>query len=165
MTTDRPTLLAFDPGEVHVGWARFESRAFNSWHCVETGELRPHDAGRMLEQLLPLVDIVVYETFQIYPDKALTLIGSRCETAQTIGMIRWIVERYNNGTPLIELVEQPAAIQTPTQGLLRQQGRTSTAKRTKSGPHALSAELHGWCFLFQNGLVDVARSVEVDSVA
>lgn len=57
----------------------------------------------------------------------------------------------------VDLVLQPASIQEPTAGLLRRRGIKSLAKQRRrdivaaggEGDHALSAELHGWHYLFR----------------
>lgn len=51
--------------------------------------------------------------------------------------------------PSVEFVLQAAAIQKPTQGVLRKRGIKSTAKREGAGGHALSAELHGWHWILR----------------
>jgi hypothetical protein len=162
-------MIAIDPGEEHVGLAEFQRmppdawRKEHEWMCTWAGEMLPGAALEWVTGHLPLLSVVVYETWQIYPDKAATLIGSQCETAQFIGALKWIVLGFNKhslffpDTPphpgFVGLIEQPAAIQIPTRSLLKQAGRKSMAKRIKAGEHAMSAELHGWCFLHRNGLV------------
>jgi hypothetical protein len=161
-------MIAIDPGESHVGMAEFQRmppdawRKEHEWLCTWAGEMLPGPALEWVTGHLPLLQVVVYESWQIYPDKAASLIGSQCETAQFIGALKWIVFGFNghaarfpdHGPPgLVGLVEQPASIQIPTRGLLKQAGRKSTAKRIKAGEHAMSAELHGWCFLHRSGLI------------
>ena len=108
---------------------------------------------------------MVYEGWQIYPDKAATLIGSECETAQFIGALKWIVFGFNGHSVrfpdhgpdgLVQIVQQPASIQIPTRGLLKQAGKKSMAKRIQAGEHAMSAELHGWCYLHRSGFAVLA---------
>lgn len=151
--TQPAILVAIDPGETHVGIARFESRDDGRrWECVRTGEFDQPQAFRYLaNSLWGGVDVVVYEVWQIYPHTAQSLVGSKCETAECIGVIKYLCSSYAGRTGL---VSQGADIQTPTQAILRQRKMKSRAKADRTGPHAFSAELHGWCYLLQNGLVE-----------
>ena len=153
MTTDRAHLLAIDPGGAHVGIAWFHEldppTTWPGWECYHTTELTPAGLGDLLEIIhQDPPDILVYEEFRLYPDKALALTGSHIETAECIGVIKHCAAKAG-----IEPTAQPAAYQQTALGLLQARGMRSTAKRTKSGPHALSAELHGWAYLWRNQLV------------
>lgn len=65
----------------------------------------------------------------------------------------------------VDLILQPAAIQEPTTGLLRRRGIKSVAKAARAaireaggeGDHALSAELHGWCWLLRRAGDPITR--------
>jgi hypothetical protein len=160
-------MIAIDPGEEHVGLAEFQHLPADAWRkeaewmCTWAGEMLPGPALEWVTGHLPLLTAVVYEGWQIYPDKAATLIGSECETAQFIGALKWIVFGFNGHSKrfpdlgpqgVVEFIQQPADIQVPTRGLLKQAKRKSMAKRLRAGEHAMSAELHGWCWLHRSGL-------------
>lgn len=149
------TLLAIDPGGTHVGLAWFleTPRKAPGWECRLTVEVTPDDLGAMLRgmdlQHRYRPDVLVYERFQLYPEMAKTLIGSEMETSQCIGVIKHYTKRWGTTATL----EQPASYQQTALGLLKARGMKSTAKRTKTGPHTLSAELHGWAYLFRSNLI------------
>ena len=141
-------IVSVDPGEAHVGVAVFVEQE-GEWECTAALEFNRPDFYSWLQTTLRLgFDRVVYETWQIYPETAQALTGSKCETAECIGVLKWLAEQER-----VETTEQPASIQTPTLNLLKAQKRRSRAKRDRAGGHALSAELHGWCYLYQTGLI------------
>lgn len=147
-------LWAIDPGGEHVGIAQFSDYpagpeagggSLGTWQCDLAWETDPSDAIDAIRRVLPTLDILVVEEFRLYPDRALAQTGSTMPTCELIGQIK-LLHRYE-GTGALFL--QPAAIQEPTAGVLRRRGIRSTAKGTRAGPHALSAELHGWCWLLR----------------
>lgn len=155
--TNRPAnLVAVDPGGVHVGVALFQSDASvdgGEWRCWQTFEKQPQAFEDWLAAELGRFDVLVYERFTLYEDKALSLVGSEMETSQLIGVIRYLARLH----PEAALVSQPAAWQDPTKGLLRHYNIGSVAKRTHSGPHCFSAELHGWAYLLRTNLTQFHR--------
>ena len=151
-------LISIDPGDKHVGVAWFSNRESISapergWACVDTMEWEPEPFADWFQGLVDTdkIDIVVFEKFRLYPDKAAQQTGSEFETSQLIGIIKYIVRRHNDqpGAKQIEIVKQPAEIQQPTQGILRTRRIKSTSKQQGTGTHTLSAELHGWHFVLR----------------
>lgn len=158
------TMLAIDPGDVHVGVARFRTREDGTWECWHTQEYDPDTFSDLLwSELINQAsrpDVLVYERFVLYPHLKDQQVGSDFKTSQLIGVIRWMV-RYTNLLPdvntdddrpllpQVRLVDQPAAVQKPTLAALRAQGQRSRAKVRKTGPHTLSAELHGWYWVLR----------------
>ena len=147
-------ILAIDPGDVHIGLAYFhdtwDEAGDLGWRCVEAYE---YTREQLYHQLLRGLiddnwDAVVVERFNLYPEVAMKLTGQEMFTSEAIGAIELACLRAG-----IPMVKQPAAWQQPALGLLRQLGLKSTAKLNKAGPHALSAELHGWAYLIRGGLV------------
>lgn len=147
-------VLAIDPGDVHIGLACFHDTWDEDeglgWRCIEAYE---YTREQLYHQLLRGLigdnwDAVVVERFNLYPEVAMKLTGQEMLTSEAIGAIELACLRV--GVPMFK---QPAAWQQPTLGLLRQFGLKSTAKLNKTGPHALSAELHGWAYLIRGGLV------------
>lgn len=187
-------LLAVDPGDVHVGLALFtygpDDDGDDAADCERAWETDPETAIDYIasSMLNYEIDVLVVEEFRLYPDKAKQLTGSTMGTCELIGQIKWahrldarrrrdIVEETvklrlvkqrqaeidrNAG---IDLILQPAAIQTPTTGLLRRRGIKSVAKASQreireaggEGDHALSAELHGWHYLLRRAGESIAR--------
>ena len=159
-------MIAIDPGDVHVGVAWFRTTPEGDWECWNTQEYPPDQFADMLWSTLinpaSRPDVVVYERFVLYPHLKDQQVGSDFKTSQLIGVIRWMV-RYTNELPLdpddysdgrmlmqrVQLVDQPASVQKPTQAALRSKGIKSTSKRRKTGPHTLSAELHGYYWAFK----------------
>lgn len=160
-------MIAVDPGDVHVGVAFFETwgdpTKDEGWECVDTQEMTPEEfEDALLETLLDGdVDILVYEKFFLYEDKAMAQVGSEFRTSQLIGVIRYLwrqqeihasahdqarergkiltceLEGMTCADPNrmsgkhVTLVGQPASIQEPTAGILRVRKIKSTAKRNK----------------------------------
>lgn len=163
-------VISFDPGEVHAGCAVFvddyDANVIDAspqgWHCESAVERSPQGALDWLWMELgaQAVDVVVYETFQLYPQHAQLLTGSEMETSQMIGAIKWQVHHWNGvykGGHQVEIRQQPADAKKPITGSLRLMHVKSTAKRDGTGPHALDAELHGWGYLIKAGLVKPSR--------
>lgn len=153
-TAPLATVLAIDPGGTHVGLAWFLETPGNppGWGCHHTTETTPDELGAVLRgmdlQHRHRPDVLVYERFQLYPEMANTLIGSEMETSQCIGVIKHYAKQWG----MTAIVGQPASYQQTAIGLLRARSMKSTAKQQKTGPHALSAELHGWAYLFRDNL-------------
>lgn len=180
-------LIAVDPGDTHVGVAFFETDDPNpwtggggdKWECVDAQEWSPMDfADAVGETLLAgEIETLVIERFRLYGDKAQEQTGSEFETAQLIGILKYLV-RLNNmhvarheaveegggllpceqrggtcqdGTPYrhVTLALQMADIKKPTIGVLRSRKIKSTAKREAAGGHAFDAELHGWYYILK----------------
>lgn len=108
-------ILAIDPGE-KVGWAHGDL----GWEhpadydqglppvLVITGHgITPlKDFAVKLSEVFGDYDVVVYETFRLYPHMARKLVGNDMQTAQLVGMIRlcsWL-------NPATKLVSQGATI-------------------------------------------------------
>lgn len=182
-------LLAVDPGDTHVGVAFFETddpdpwtgEGGEKWECIDAQEWKPMDfADAVAETLIAgEIETLVIERFRLYGDKAQEQTGSEFETAQLIGILKYLV-RINNmhverhrhadqigsgeilsceqrggtcqdGTPFrhVTLALQMADIKKPTVGILRKRGVKSVAKRERAGGHAYDAELHGWYYILK----------------
>ena len=143
VTSELVDMLAIDPGGQHVGLALFRQLpGLGGWECWMTQEMTPEQFASWFTDTVDGFDLVVHERFTLYEDKAMSLIGSEMETSQLIGVIKYICDQKQ-----VPWVAQPAAWQQPTLGLLRAHGIESQAKKSGSGGHCLSAELHGWAYL------------------
>lgn len=159
------TIWAVDPGDVHVGIARFREDD-ETWECTEAKEFGHDEAADLIAAHLAMgvLDVLVVERFALYADKATQQIGSEMLTAQLIGVIRFVHRTYLDNRAkrrsektfiageLAALREtvlefQPASIQKPTTAICRAKGIKSEAK---GNAHAKSAELHGWHYILKN---------------
>jgi hypothetical protein len=137
-------LVAIDPGDRHVGWATFVGV-----ECTEVAELSPAECILRLEHLLQAraLDVLVYESFALFPWEAQNQHWSEFETAQLIGVFKYLHARYGQGC---ELVKQPASIKKPAFAQLRARGIKSQAKRQGvPGQHVLDSEAHGWWYILK----------------
>ena len=98
-------LIAVDPGDTHVGVAFFETDdpdpwtgvGGDKWECVDAQEWSPMDFADALGETLLAgeIETLVIERFRLYGDKANEQVGSEFETAQLIGILKYLV-RLNN---------------------------------------------------------------------
>lgn len=137
------TLVAIDPGGVHVGVAGF-SYGDDPAVCVRAIELNPEQTEDMLWGMCAgaALDRLVIETWRLFPDMAPKLSGSDMPTSQLIGSLRWMARQHG-----IPVVMQEPTIKLPTISLLRAAMVPLRSVREHKGGHAKDAELHGWCWL------------------
>lgn len=148
------TWWSVDPGDVHVGLAEWRGAV-----CVAATETSPTlFEDRLMEVCrgtpravqwaeavggVALPDLVIIERFALRGEFMAQQQGSEFLTSQMIGSTRFICRWF--GKPLV--------IQTPDQHKLvlkRDPWRDWPQRRFKSyghGPHAKSAELHGYFFI------------------
>lgn len=144
-------IMAIDPGDKHVGWAyglgktkklRTSSIKAGEWSAdeaiakIEVGLTGVFNTGDMDRR-------VVVEEFRLYPDKAQAQGYSDFETAQMIGVIKYICSERG-----IEVIEQGAGIKKPTRAQLKGRGIQQVGK----GGHACDAELHLIHYCLKNDL-------------
>jgi hypothetical protein len=155
-TPDAPSaILAIDPGGEHVGWAVF-ARFGLGWRCVEAVEVTPEQAfdRYVIGTFEREWDVCIVETWRLFPEMALTLIGSDMPTSQLIGAfthvhrhaLRKAADERSVGPAL---VWQDPTIKETTFNLLKKRGVPSRAVRDKHGGHAKDAECHGWHFIMK----------------
>ncbi len=146
-------VITVDPGDEHVGvavwgWVHRTKR----WQCDLAQEVTPMEFVRLLEDHLykDQTALVVFETFQLYADKAGQQTGSDFPTPQLIGIIKYLVSLY----PDVGLVGQPASIKKATLAVLRKKRVVSVAKTSGRDPdgHGFDAETHGYHFFGRNEL-------------
>lgn len=141
----------------------------HGWRVTEVEEMTPEDTADFVFDLVGngAVDVIVYEIFRLYGDRAMAQTGSQFETAQVIGAIKWLVRsnfehwtRHQEDRPCppawwctddqksalvpVSIFGQRADIKKPTTGILRSLGVPSVAKERGVGGHCKDAELHGW---------------------
>jgi len=130
-------VLAFDPGKT-TGWALVDGTHY------EGGELLSwYGADRLIIKLHP--DVVVVESFRLFPHMAKTLIGSTFPTVEVIGTLKYMTE-HHMGCPLV--------LQEPSEA--KQIRRLPPKERLPIGhklsPHEKSALQHAILYLKRQGM-------------
>ena len=153
-------ILAIDPGDEHVGMAEFVDRMDDpdsgkmGWECTDATEATRKGFFERLDVLhargLGTYDAIIIERFTLYPDVALSLTGQEMLTSEMVGAVEMLCRLHD-----VPFIKQPASWQQPTRGMLKHLKLKSTAKRMKAGPHAFSAELHGWAYLMRSGVTRI----------
>lgn len=148
----------------YTGW---ELRS-PGWRVYATAEMTPDQAADWFDDHLfhGRFDIVTVERWTMYEDKKNVLVGSEMMTSQLIGYLRHETRQFNqavasgkkpwNEYAQVQWEQNPAAIQTPTKGVLKRLGIKSRAKADHHH-NALSAELHLWHTLIRHGMVEGVR--------
>ena len=140
-------IVAFDPGEIHVGVAMLSGHRNGSWNIVEVWEVNPHQALQMLEPpYRPDMGEITFviEEWRLYPNKTKEMVGSDFPTAQLIGQMKYLIARADR-----PVVMQPAAIKKPTEALMKVRGIQHEAVRQGRGGHAKDAETHAWHYVLR----------------
>ncbi len=92
-------LIAIDPGDRWTGVAFFEEDLDEQygWRCIDAQEFDPIEFEDALAETILAgdVDIVVYERFRLYEDKAVLQTGSEFITSQSIGVFKFLVRNHN----------------------------------------------------------------------
>lgn len=142
------SIIAIDPGGSHCGVAVFvivmDEDGNLHLECRLTTEHTPESMFDSIRVWGALhgnsklgFDVMVVESFRLYPEKMASLAWSTLRTVEVIGVLR---ERCRQeGVPF---VLQPASIKKATDGQLKARGILLKSKG--SGGHAKDAELHGW---------------------
>lgn len=134
--------LSVDPGKGAVdsiGVAIFKSNG----DLIDMGQLTFPEFITYLDHLPGRLDKIICEDYKIFKRKAKAHIGSRVETAQTIGALRgWATKQK------VEIIYQDSSILTTAQKLFQ---ITMPADHTIS--HQFSALLHGKWYLYNKGII------------
>lgn len=146
----RPSFLAIDPGDVHVGLAEFQ-QIDGTWYCVWAGEKTPDEFLPWFVEGIRLsrwVRVVV-ESWKLFPQAAPIYVGSDMPTSRLIGAIKAIAAFCSPDTGWMDeaprVVMQDPQIKVPTRGVLRRRKLRSVAKILGIPlDHASDAELHGY---------------------
>lgn len=91
------SLVAVDPGDVHVGMAVFVEEEDGTPHCAWAEEYTPDDCADYVAGGLYRgeIGVLVVERFTLYADKALAQVGSQMETSELIGVLKYLVRVHN----------------------------------------------------------------------
>jgi hypothetical protein len=112
------TLIAVDPGDVHVGVAYFDRDPGSKygWRCTHTAEYLPDEfSDGLAEEFVdqdPEWEFLVYEKFRLYEDKAAEQKGSEFPTAKLIGVIEWLGRKHNEHAGQHRLAEERGLLTT-----------------------------------------------------
>lgn len=173
------SMIAVDPGAVRWGVALFNDDQVEgvfqpAWHCTWVAVLDRDRAQDWLEDYLHCfnVDHLVYERWRLRVDKAKAVAGDdpECGTAESVGVLKWLVRHENE---LRILLESPDPFKTelhsvetfekePAAALCRSLGIKSVAKQVRneqggSTHDTLAAELIGWAWLFKTERVALTK--------
>jgi len=129
-------VLAIDPGKT-TGWAfvvggAYDGGLFASWSGVDI----------LLDTFQP--DVVVVESFRLFPHMAKTLIGSTFPTVEVIGVVKY----------LAKLRDIPLVLQEPSEArqIRRFPPRECLPIKRKLSPHEKSALRHALLYLRRQGV-------------
>ena len=101
-------MLTVDPGGEHVGVALWFYYEGYGWRCDHAQEMNPAEFVEFLERYLEAgtIGTVVYESWQLYADKAQQQVGSELEVVQLIGVIKYLVGSIEQEWPLESVISQ-----------------------------------------------------------
>lgn len=130
-------LIAVDPGEKHVGIARFSQLNGEPYSLNEAFTTAPQRAIDLLWLLMErgAFQHVVVEEWRVYPGHS---VWSTCETAEVIGALRHKARWCN-----IPFYTLPARVKKPAAGWCR----VNQIKSKGDTVHAKDAELIGWAWI------------------
>ena len=109
-------LIAIDPGDRWTGVAFFDEDPDEpqGWRCVDAQEFDPQEFEDALAFTIVEgeVDIIVYERWRLYADKAATQTGSEFIASQSIGVFKFLVRNHNRHADAHDAVTRRAAMLT-----------------------------------------------------
>ena len=148
MTT--PRMLFVDPGDEHVGLAKFALHPDGNWFCDSAFELAPVAAATVLSKIVSntRLDVFGWERFRLFPHLAQAQIGSEFETSQLIGVMKYLVRTA--GHPNLQVVVQDPSVQPVAEAVAKKRGIPLFSVTKGRGAHAKSAELHGIYYIASN---------------
>ena len=130
--------LAIDPGE-RVGWAVGDANP-NGLDILEQGVHPLKDFALKLGEVIANYDVVVYESWRLYPNAAKTMIGNDMQPSQLVGMIRYL--GWLN--PQVKMVVQGANIKETALKTMPEHIHERLAKSSEQ--HDQDAIMHLWFY-------------------
>lgn len=152
-----------DPGDVHVGFALFKNEG-EGWYCAEAWESDPEAAEDLMANVVPSpnVTLVCFERFRLFGHLAMQQVGSEFRASQLIGVIKYLVR--TRGHANLKLHVQDPNVQPVAEKWAAKKNILLLSVSLGKGPHAKSAELHGWFYLGRNNYKLKAGLDETPSV-
>lgn len=158
MTIEVGRFLSIDPGSKHVGFAQFEWTGLR-WQCAWAKETQPAGLYAYLAEALEagIYDELVIERFiislKMLQEAARARGGSAglsedaVETIECVGGVRLLAAMAR-----VPLVKQVPSRQREAADKIARFGLTESGMASRGfGPHAKSAELHGWYRVWRMG--------------
>lgn len=132
-----PKALAIDPGE-RCGWATAEYTD-SAVDLLDSGIAPLQTMALRLGESIGEYDVMIYESWRLFPDKAREQIGSEMQTSQMIGIIRYLA--WIND---VELVRQDPAIKKTANKVARGEFADLIARepKTHDDAHNVDAVRH-----------------------
>ena len=135
----KPTILCFDPGN-HTGWCcLYGDGEFDAGTIGENHS----DVGRRIYDSAP--DIIVYETFNMYPGMAHHLAWNSFYPCEVIGVIKYLSTEQH-----IPIIGQAPSIKQFAGGLPQVYKDAIRAGKFQSTEHSKDATLHLAYYLRMN---------------
>lgn len=140
-------VLTLDPGE-KVGWARAMVQPDGAWHNLVHGITPLQEMALALDKKIGTYDVVIYETWRLYPAAAKFLIGNDMQSSQFVGMVRLLSWTH----PHIKLVSQGASVMKTARKTAPSwlQEILDNEPATHDDGHNVSALLHMWAWTWEN---------------
>lgn len=157
--------IYIDPGDRYIGVAVFtRDQVADTWDCTDAWTVDTHAEGESAEQFIDFLwagamrgewDIIGYEVWRLYEDKAQEQKGSEFLATQLIGQIKFVARKcmYMNRWPRqpLELVRFLPDHKKPTAGIMKTRGIDFESRRRGTyGNHAWDAELQGFFDIVKN---------------
>lgn len=136
-------VLAIDPGE-RTGWARANISDDGEWADIRQGVNSVRDFLLCLEKHYGEYDIVIYETWRLFPHKARSLVGSEMTASQVIGGIRLISWHH----PKTRLLDQGPNTKSTAMKTMPSHLKDRMAKSSEQ--HDQDALMHLWYWTWKN---------------
>lgn len=130
--------ISIDPGSKSTGWVEWSSTG-EMLECIELNEDALIDK---LDSLPVSVETIIVEEYRVYGHLATAHIGSKVETAQVIGAIKYAARRNK-----IRVIEQRSDVK----GIAALWSGTKVPKGHM--PDWLAAYLHGYFYLHKAGII------------
>jgi hypothetical protein len=148
-------VVGIDPGDVHCGMAVVRTSYDDATRegRVEVARAEEFDPDSCADHLAAWllegwVDAVAVERFSLYGDKVGAQVGSQMQTAQLIGVLRYVTRLANRGRRDVGRPEVTFALQGADikKGIRAQARARDIPLIPASADHARDAQLHGIYF-------------------
>lgn len=158
-------LIAIDPGDRWTGVAFFveDPEEENGWYCADAQEFDPQEFEDALAEtvLAGDVDIVVYERWRLYADKAMTQTGSEFIASQSIGAFKFILRNHNRHADAHAYVDTMGGLLTCEQpgGVCHDPAKRPTIKHVKIYGQMADIKKPTRAILKRKGIKSVAKPI------